>query len=72
MQRACVQRPPGTDRRKWRRILRDRRIAWRTPRLETLERPALSAARRIGLLTLRGYMLFAIVIIAIKLIQVTS
>jgi Mn2+/Fe2+ NRAMP family transporter len=66
------QRPPGTDRREWRRILRDRRIAWRTPRLETLERPALSAARRIGLLTLRGYMLFAIVIIAIKLIQVTS
>jgi len=42
------------------------------PCLETLERPALSAARRIGLLTLRGYMLFAIVIIAIKLIQVTS
>jgi hypothetical protein len=34
--------------------------------------PALSAASRIGLLTLRGYMLFAIVIIAIKLVQVTS
>ncbi len=49
-----------------------RRIAWRTPRLETLERPALSAARRIGLLTLRGYMAFAIVIIAVKLVQVTS
>jgi len=46
--------------------------AWRTPRLETLERPALSAARRIGLLVLRGYMLFAIAIIAIKLVQVTS
>ncbi len=31
-----------------------------------------SAPRRIGLLTLRGYMAFAIVIIAIKLVQVTS
>ena len=34
--------------------------------------PALSAAHGIGLLTLRGYMLFAIVTIAIKLVQVTS
>jgi Mn2+/Fe2+ NRAMP family transporter len=66
------QRPPGMGRREWRQILRDRRTAWRTPRPETLERPALSAARRIGLLTLRGYLLFAIVIIAIKLVQVTS
>jgi hypothetical protein len=66
------QRPPGMDRRAWRQVLRDRRAAWRTPALETLERPVLSAARRIGLLTLRGYMVFAIVIVAIKLVQVTT
>jgi hypothetical protein len=37
-----------------------------------LERPALTAARRIGLLTLRGYIVFAIIIMAIKLAQVTT
>ena len=60
------------DRRVWRQVLRDRRAAWRTPALGTLERPALSAARRIGLLTLRGYMVFAVIIVAIKLVQVTA
>ena len=60
------------DRAQWRAELRKRRVAWRTPRLETLQRPALSMARRIGLLTLRGYIIFAIVIMVIKLIQVTT
>jgi hypothetical protein len=45
---------------------------WRTPALDTLQRPALSTARRIGLLTLRGYILFAIVIVALKLVQVAA
>jgi Mn2+/Fe2+ NRAMP family transporter len=66
------RRPPGMSRPEWREILRDRRVAWRTPRLDTLERPALSAARKVGLLTLRGYIVFAIVIMAIKLVQVTT
>jgi Mn2+/Fe2+ NRAMP family transporter len=67
-----VIRPPGMDRARWRRLLRERREAWRTPRLETLERPALSMARRVGLLTLRAYILFAIVIVVLKLVQVAS
>jgi len=66
------QRPPGMSRPEWRAILRDRRTAWHTPRLDTLPRPALTAARRVGLLTLRGYIVFAIVIMAIKLVQVTT
>ena len=66
------QRPPGTSRYEWREILRTRRTEWRTPRLETLQRPALSISRKIGLLTLRGYIVFAIVIMAIKLVQVTT
>lgn len=66
------QRPPGMSRAEWREVLRDRRTAWRTPRLETLPRPAHSIARRVGLLTLRGYMIFAIIIMAIKLAQVTT
>jgi len=67
-----VIRPPEMNRGQWRRLLRERREAWRTPRLETLERPALSMGRRIGLLTLRGYIVFAIVIVVLKLVQVAG
>ncbi|HEY1819986.1 MAG TPA: hypothetical protein VGG83_08660 [Trebonia sp.] len=66
------QRPPGMGRREWREILWTRRAEWRTPRLETLQRPALSISRKIGLLTLRGYVVFAIAIMAIKLVQVAA
>jgi hypothetical protein len=69
---AADQRPPGMSRAEWRGVLRERRTAWRTPPLEMLPRPAVSAARTIGLLTLRGYMAFAIVIMAIKLVQLTT
>jgi hypothetical protein len=67
-----VQRPPGMSRGEWRPLLRKRREAWRTPPLDTLPRPELSTARRIGLLTLRGYIVFAIVIVVLKLVQVTA
>jgi len=66
------RRPPDMDRATWKETLRARRTVWRTPRIETLERPTLSMARRVGLLSLRGYMLFAIVIMVIKLIQFTT
>ena len=69
---ASNRRPPDTDRATWKETLWERRVAWRTPRIETLERPPLSMARRVGLLALRGYILFAIVIMVIKLIQVTA
>jgi NRAMP (natural resistance-associated macrophage protein)-like metal ion transporter len=66
------RRPKGMPRAEWRGDLRQRRAAWVTPAVDTLERPAMSVARRIGLLTLRGYIIFAIVIMVIKLIQVTT
>jgi NRAMP (natural resistance-associated macrophage protein)-like metal ion transporter len=66
------QRPPGMSRYEWRETLRSRRTEWRTPRLDTLERPAVSISRKIGLLTLRGYIVFAIVIMVIKLVEVTT
>ena len=66
------RRPPGLTRPEWREVLRDRRTAWRTPRLDTLQRPTLSVARKIGLLTLRSYIIFAIIVMAIKLVQVTT
>jgi Mn2+/Fe2+ NRAMP family transporter len=65
------RRPAGMTRAQWRIILRERRVEWRTPRIETLEQPTMSMARRIGLLTLRGYIIFAIIIMIIKLVQVT-
>ena len=48
------------------------RTEWRTPPIDTLQRPALSGARKVGLLTLRGYVIFAVIVMAIKLIQVTT
>jgi Mn2+/Fe2+ NRAMP family transporter len=67
-----TRRPPGMDRAEWRAILRERRLAWRTPRIDTLERPAISAARWVGLLVLRAYIVFAIVIVVIKLVQTAT
>lgn len=65
-------RPAGMSHAEWREVLKERRAAWRTPHIDTLQRPVFSVARRIGLLTLRGYVIFAIVIMAIKLVQVTT
>ena len=46
------------------------RANWQTPSLATLERPTMSPTRRAGLLTLRGYLFFAIVFVIIKIIEV--
>ena len=69
---ASNSRPPGMDRGQWREDLRERRVAWRTPPIHTLQRPVLSISRKIGLLALRGYIIFAIIIMVIKLIQYTT
>ena len=66
------QRPPGMRRSGWRVVMRDRRVVWRAPRTETSQRPSLTIARTIGLLTLRGYIIFAIVIVVLKLVQVAT
>ncbi|OBK17392.1 NRAMP family divalent metal transporter [Mycobacterium asiaticum] len=69
-------RPIGADhfpvklRRAERREIRRRELAdWRTPALVTLARPAMSPARRAGLLTLRGYLVLAVVLVVVKVIQ---
>lgn len=66
------RRPPEMSQPEWRTVLRTRRAEWRTPRLDTLPRPVLSLPRQIGLLALRGYILFAIVIMAIKLVRIAA
>jgi Mn2+/Fe2+ NRAMP family transporter len=69
---ASNRRPAGMDRGQWRAELRARRVGWRTPPIDTLQRPVLSMSRKIGLLALRGYIVFAIIIMVIKLIQYTT
>ncbi|OBI72852.1 NRAMP family divalent metal transporter [Mycobacterium asiaticum] len=53
-----------------RRAIRRRELAeWRTPALATLARPVMSPARRAGLLTLRGYLVLAVLLVVVKVIQ---
>jgi Mn2+/Fe2+ NRAMP family transporter len=49
--------------------VRPDRESWRMPPLETLPRPAWSTARKIGMLTLRGYLVIAVLLVAVKVVQ---
>jgi hypothetical protein len=48
------------------------RATWRTPALATLDRPVMSPLRRAGLLTLRGYLVVATVMIVVKVVQTAT
>ncbi|MFJ9844981.1 NRAMP family divalent metal transporter [Kitasatospora sp. NPDC101155] len=50
-------------------IDRTGRESWRMPPLETLERPVMSTARKIGMGALRTYLLIAMVMVIIKIVQ---
>ncbi|OBC08161.1 manganese transporter [Mycobacterium sp. 852013-50091_SCH5140682] len=45
------------------------RSSWRMPALATLDRPTMSAGRRVGLSVLRGYLLLATVLVVVKVVQ---
>jgi len=47
-----------------------RRDAWRMPALSRLERPVMSRQRKVGLLTLRGYLLIAFLLVIVKIVEV--
>jgi NRAMP (natural resistance-associated macrophage protein)-like metal ion transporter len=47
-----------------------RRTNWRMPPLTLLERPVMSRQRKIGMLALRGYLLFAFVLVIVKVVEV--
>ncbi|HSP08530.1 MAG TPA: NRAMP family divalent metal transporter [Candidatus Dormibacteraeota bacterium] len=51
-------------------VSRAERENWRMPGLALLERPAWSWARRISMLTLSGYLVLAIVLLAVKAVQI--
>ncbi len=53
-----------------RKAMRDEmRTNWTMPALATLDRPVMSPVRRAGLLTLRGYLVLACVLVVIKIVQ---
>jgi Mn2+/Fe2+ NRAMP family transporter len=51
-------------------VSRAERENWRMPALALLERPAWSWGRRIAMLTLSGYLVLAIVLLAVKAVQI--
>ena len=62
---------PGSLTRAERNAMRDAdRANWRMPALVTLDRPVMSPMRRAGLLTLRCYLVIAVVLVIVKVVQV--
>ncbi|MEV5283448.1 NRAMP family divalent metal transporter [Streptomyces sp. NPDC052811] len=51
-------------------IDRTGRESWRMPPLETLTKPVMSTARKIGMGALRTYLLIAMILVVIKIVQV--
>lgn len=47
-------------------VSRAERVNWRMPALALLERPIMSLARRIAMLTLSGYLVLAVILLAVK------
>ncbi len=47
-----------------------RRANWRMPPLALLQRPVMSKQRKIGMLTLRGYLIFAFALVIVKVVEV--
>ena len=60
---------PGLSRGKSKAQLIQLRAAWRTPPLDTLDKPVLSPLRKAGLVTLRAYVLLTVVLLIIKMIS---
>jgi hypothetical protein len=50
-------------------VSRAERENWRMPALALLERPKMSPARRIAMLTLSGYLVVAIVLLGVKAVE---
>jgi NRAMP (natural resistance-associated macrophage protein)-like metal ion transporter len=47
-----------------------RRASWRMPPLAMLERPIMSRQRKIGMVMLRGYLIFAFALVIVKVVEV--
>ncbi|MEV6135721.1 NRAMP family divalent metal transporter [Nocardia sp. NPDC051990] len=53
-------------------ILDQDRDSWRTPALDTLERPAFSPLRMAGMIALRSYLALAVILVVVKVVQSIS
>jgi hypothetical protein len=60
---------PLLTRAERRAVRQQDRAHWQTPNLAMLDRPIMSPMRRAGLLTLRGYLVVAVVFVIIKIVQ---
>ena len=63
--------PAGANRRQAHDPDRGQRNSWTMPPLELLERPVWSRTRKIGMLTLRGYLVIAVLMLIVKAIEVS-
>ncbi|WP_374023521.1 NRAMP family divalent metal transporter [Mycobacterium sp. HNNTM2301] len=60
---------PTLTRAERRAVRRQDRMNWQTPSLAGLARPAMSPARRAGLFTLRAYLVVAVALVVVKVVQ---
>lgn len=60
---------PSLTRAERRALRRQDRTGWQTPNLALIDRPAMSPMRRAGLFTLRGYLVVAVALVIIKIVQ---
>ncbi|OBI17233.1 NRAMP family divalent metal transporter [Mycobacterium sp. E2497] len=60
---------PTLTRAERRAIRRQDRMEWQTPSLAGLARPAMSPIRRAGLFTLRAYLVLAVALVVVKVVQ---
>jgi hypothetical protein len=52
-------------------VLEAERLTWRMPPLSELGKPAWSAGRKIGMITLRAYLVIAVSLVIVKVIQLS-
>ncbi|OBK22120.1 manganese transporter [Mycobacterium asiaticum] len=60
---------PTLTRTRRKAARREDLASWRTPDLSTLQRPTMALTRRAGLLTLRGYLVVAVALVVVKIVQ---
>ncbi|OBB68592.1 NRAMP family divalent metal transporter [Mycobacterium sp. 852014-50255_SCH5639931] len=60
---------PTLTRAERRAVRRQDRMTWQTPSLAGLARPAMSPTRRAGLFTLRAYLVVAVALVVVKIVQ---
>jgi Mn2+/Fe2+ NRAMP family transporter len=68
---APLDLPAGAKRRQAHAPAREQRNRWTMPPLELLERPVWSRTRKVGMLTLRGYLVIAVLMLIVKAIEVS-